>query len=182
VTINWAHLQSSTLNSVYNKSYFMSKKNCARHFGLLWEGVRGPAGGEMRASERRMREVAIRHGSDEATRRRGGKARRQGDEVTRRRGDETRRRDGDRNGAQTNDDQNGIEQTTVGPNRGFRLNDSNNAGMTLRLCVGDSTHKQACLRAEYAYSPPPPPPPLRLEATSPYRCCHLHRLLTTLQV
>ena len=49
----------------------------------------------MRASERRMRVEAIRHGSDEATRRQGGKARRQGDEVTRRRGDETRRRDGE---------------------------------------------------------------------------------------
>ena len=60
-----------------------------------------------------MREVAIRHGSDEATRRRGGKARRQGDEVTRRRGDETRRRDG--GDAQANDDQNGIEQTTAPP-------------------------------------------------------------------
>jgi hypothetical protein len=74
-------------------------------------------GGEMRASERWMREVAIRHGSDEATRRQGEATRRQGDEVTRRRGDETRRRDddGDRNDAQTNDDQNGIEQATVGP-------------------------------------------------------------------
>ena len=34
-------------------------------------------GGEMRASERRMREVAIRHGSDEATRRQGEATRRQ---------------------------------------------------------------------------------------------------------
>jgi hypothetical protein len=92
-----------------------------------------------------MREVAIRHGSDEATRRRGGKARRQGDEVTRRRDDETRRRDetarrrdgdGDRNDAQANDDQNGIEQTTVGPHRG---SDSNNAGMTLRITAMAST-------------------------------------------
>ena len=88
-----------------------------------------------------MREVAIRHGSDEATRRRGGKARRQGDEVTRRRDDETRRRDetarrrdgdGDRNDAQANDDQNGIEQATVGPQgiprRKQRGNDTNSDG------------------------------------------------------
>ena len=80
-----------------------------------------------------MRVEAIRHGSDEATRRRGGMARRQGDEVTWRRDDTARRRDddGDRNGAQANDDQNGIEQTTVGPHRGFRLkqrgNDTNNS-------------------------------------------------------
>ena len=88
----------------------------------------------MRASERRMRVEAIRHGSDEATRRRGGKARRQGDEATRRRDETARRRDddGDRNDAQANDDQNGIEQTTVGPHRGFRLkqrgNDTNSDG------------------------------------------------------
>jgi hypothetical protein len=76
-----------------------------------------------------MREVTNRHGSDEATRRRGGKVRRQGDEVTRRRGDETARRrddDGDRNVAQANDDQNRIEQATVGPHRGFRLKQRGN--------------------------------------------------------
>ena len=81
-----------------------------------------------------MREVAIRHGSDEATRRRGGKARRQGDEVTRRRDETARRRDddGDRNDAQANDDQNGIEQATVGPHGIPRLkqrgNDTNSDG------------------------------------------------------
>jgi len=65
---------------------------------------RGEGGREMRASERtadarggdhNMTFTLIRHGSDEAMRRRGRKARRQGDEVTRRRGDETRRRDGE---------------------------------------------------------------------------------------
>ncbi len=83
-----------------------------------------------------MREVAIRHGSNETTRRRGGKARRQGDEVTRRRGDEARRRDGETttatgmmNDAHANDDQNGIEQATVGPHRGFRLKQRGNDTM-----------------------------------------------------
>ena len=42
--------------------------------------------------------------------------RRRGDETTRRRND-----DGGKNDAQANDDQNGIEQATVGPHRGFRL-------------------------------------------------------------
>jgi hypothetical protein len=52
-----------------------------------------------------------------------------------RRRDETARRrddDGDRNDAQANDDQDGIEQTTAGPHRGFRLklrgNDTNSGG------------------------------------------------------
>ena len=64
-----------------------------------------------------MREVAIRHGSDEATRRQGEAARRRGDEATRRRDETARRRDddGDKNDAQANDDQNGIEQGAVGP-------------------------------------------------------------------
>ena len=57
---------------------------------------------------------AIRHGSDEATRRHGGKARRQGDEVTRRRDETARRRVDD------------------GDSRGFRLkqrgNDTNSDG------------------------------------------------------
>jgi len=81
-----------------------------------------------------MREVAIRHGSDEATRRQGEAARRSGDEATRRRDETARRRDddGDRNGAQANDDQNRIEQATVGPHRGIRLkqrgNDTNSDG------------------------------------------------------
>jgi len=54
--------------------------------------------------------------------------------VTRRRNETARRRDddGDRNDAHANDDQNGIEQTTVGPHRGFRLkqrgNDTNSDG------------------------------------------------------
>ena len=89
-------------------------------------------GGERDASEWRRSGTA-------ATRRRGGeaasgKARRQGDEVTRRRDETARRRvdDSDRNDAQANDDQNGIEQTTVGPHRGFRLkqrgNDINSDG------------------------------------------------------
>jgi hypothetical protein len=52
--------------------------------------------------------------------------------VTRRRGDETRRRDGETttatDDAQANDDQNGIEQATVGAQETL---DSSNAGMTL---------------------------------------------------
>ena len=81
-----------------------------------------------------MREDTIRHGSDEATRRQGEAARRRGDEATRRRDETARRRDddGDRNDAQANDDQNGIEQATVGPQGIPRLkqrgNDTNSDG------------------------------------------------------
>ena len=47
---------------------------------------------------------------DDAVRRQGEATRRRGDETTRRRND-----DGGKNDAQANDDQNGIEQATVGP-------------------------------------------------------------------
>ena len=66
-----------------------------------------------------MRGVSTSHGSDEATRRR--------DETARRRDD-----DGDRNDAQASDDQNGVEQATVGPQGIPRLkqggNDTNSDG------------------------------------------------------
>ena len=57
-------------------------------------------------------------GGDQARQRRGDEAARPQGEAARRRGDEaTWRRDddGDKNDAQANDDQNGIEQATVGP-------------------------------------------------------------------
>ena len=97
----------------------------ARGTAALWAG--GVGGGD--ASERTA--DARRRGDsddgDDAARRQGEAARRRGDEATRRRDD-----DGDKNDAQANDDQNGIEQATVGPHRGFRLkqrgNDTNSDG------------------------------------------------------
>ena len=94
--------------------------------------------GERDASERtadaRGGDQARQRRGDEAAKPQGEAARRRGDEATRRRDETARRRDddGDRNDAQANDDQNGIEQATVGPNRGFRLkqrgNDTNSDG------------------------------------------------------
>ena len=99
-----------------------------------------------------MREVAIRHVA--ATRRRGGEAARRGrgkatrgDEATRRRDETARRRDddGDRNDAQANDDQNGIEQATLGPHRGFRLkqrgNDTTLTAMASTAVSGFRNHR-----------------------------------------
>ena len=64
---------------------------------------------------------------DDAVRRQGEATRRRGDETTRRRND-----DGGKNDAQANDDQNGIEQATVGPQGIPRLkqrgNDTNSDG------------------------------------------------------
>ena len=91
------------------------------------DGVRGPPGVGWGGGRDAGVRTADASGDDQARRRRGDDmhtARRQGeaarrrrDEATRRRDETARRRDddGDRNDALANDDQNGIEQATVGP-------------------------------------------------------------------
>ena len=88
------------------------------------QGRGGGDAGERTADARRRGDS---DDGDDAVRRQGEATRRRGDETTRRRND-----DGGKNDAQANDDQNGIEQATVGPQGIPRLkqrgNDTNSDG------------------------------------------------------